>query len=796
MIKKLALKIYHQKRNFNKTPEPEGKLKSGKNKFSYFIQKHAASHLHYDFRLELNGVLKSWAIPKGPSLDPAVKRLAVHVEDHPLEYGNFEGHIPKGQYGGGAVLLWDKGEWLPENSKIENDYQKGSLTFELKGKKLKGLWKLIRIKSDPKNWLLIKVADKYARDSKEYDVIHKKAKSILSNKTIEQLEDTNITLSEKMPYEINLQLATLSSVPPTGNEWIHEMKFDGYRLITFIENGKIRLITRGKQDWTAKFEKITSELQKLTLASAILDGEIVFLDENQRPNFQLLQNSINDHKRHANYVYYIFDIIYLNGKNLSSLSLIERKYKLNQIIKNDNACLRYSDHITGHGEEVFAKSCKLGIEGIVSKNVYSHYVQKRTYDWLKIKCTNRQEFVIGGFTLPKGQRKNFGSLLLGLYSSDKTFKYCGHVGTGFNTKSLDTIATELKKYQSTHMPFDKVPPASRHAIWTRPVLVAEVEFTEWTSDGYLRHPVFRGLRVDKHPKEIVMEKPDVKMTHPNKILYQEQAITKLQLYEYYESIQKYILPYVINRPLTLVCCPNGVKGKCFYQRHPGQSTPSQLKSVLIKEKSKKANYLYINSMEGLLILPQLNVLEIHTWGSQVQDLENPDIIVFDLDPGTGVKWQEVVEAANLIKTKLLQLKLKSFVKSTGGKGLHVVIPVKPQHNWEEIKNFSHAFVVSMEKTYPDKYISTMTKSKRHKKIFIDYLRNQRSATAIAPYSTRAGANATVATPLDWDELTDNIQDTTFTIKTMLSRIQNMKNDPWRKFFQIKQQLNLDKLINK
>lgn len=820
----MLLKRYRKKRNFKDTSEPRGKIKSAKSKNLYVIQKHAASHLHYDFRLELDGVLKSWAIPKGPSLDPNVKRLAVHVEDHPLEYGNFEGNIPKGQYGGGAVMLWDKGEWLIEKEDPNKAYEKGSLTFSLKGKKLKGLWKLVRIKSSPDNWLLIKIEDKYARSSTNYDIIQKKSKSVVSGKSIEQLAKANISQQKKskepgkakvktkikpkgkrqrIPSLIKPQLATLVEQPPQGDEWLHEIKFDGYRLIAFIENKNVRLMTRNNQNWTSKFPSIVKELTKLALPNAIFDGEIVILDKDQRSDFQLLQNAIKDNKN-KKFIYYIFDLIYYDGYDLSSEPLIERKKILHTIITSDTAVLRYSDHVFGSGAAVFAESCKLSLEGIISKNINSLYVQKRTRNWLKVKCLKRQEFVIGGYTLPKASRKNFGSLLLGVYSKNKKFIYCGHVGTGFNDKSLTSIFKQLKKHETTHMPFEKMPPGSKNVKWIKPVLIAEVEFAEWTSDSILRHPSFKGMRSDKSPKSIGVEKAyrtakasnikSAELTHPDKILFPKIGITKQQLFDYYKNIQKWILPYIINRPITLVRCPSGQLKDCFYQKHTNSSTPEDLKSLPIKTKHKTENYIYIDNVDGLLSLPQLGVLEIHTWGSRIDDLENPDMIVFDLDPAVGVAWKEVVAAAFEVRAQLKKIKLKSLVKTTGGKGLHVVVPITPEYGWDDIKAFAHALVNYLVEKNPDKYIATMSKSKRRGKIFIDYLRNLRGATAVAPYSTRANDFASIATPLSWSELTNNIKDTTYTIKTIFKRLDKMKQDPWKDFFKIKQSLRLDKFI--
>jgi bifunctional non-homologous end joining protein LigD len=810
----MTLKKYHQKRDFKQTPEPKGNAKTTKKNNLYVIQKHAASHLHYDLRLQLGNTLKSWAVPKGPSLDPSVKRLAMQVEDHPIEYGGFEGIIPKGQYGGGTVMLWDTGQWIPKDTDPEKAYKKGHLTFELKGKKLKGEWSLIRMKNTPNGWLLIKANDKYARPTDEYDITEKRKNSVLSKKTMDQIAaqfetKTKVTTPKKkvihlgskkrMPANVSPQLATLVDHPPEGNEWLHEIKFDGYRLIAFIKNKKVTLKTRNNLNWTAKFSNIKSNLEKLSVQNAILDGEVVMLNKQGHSDFQLLQNSIKENKN-KNFIYYVFDILYLNGHDLSVLPLIERKKLLQEILRqNKNAAILYSDHVIGSGKKVFEKSCKLKLEGIVSKNITSPYIQKRTKNWLKIKCSHRQEFVIGGYTLPKGNRNFFGSLLLGVYDKNKLI-YCGHVGTGFNEKTLKEIYKKLKNNETSTMPFNKKPRESNYVHWVKPHLVVEVEFSEWTAEGLLRHPSFKGMRMDKSPKKIIKETPktkkkalnhsEIKLTNPNRVLYPEQNITKLELFEYYKTIKKWILPYITNRPLTLVRCPSGNHKDCFFQKHIVKSSPSALKAFPIKEKSKVKDYIYLNNVDGLLTLPQLGVLEIHTWNANIKTIDKPDMMIFDLDPAPDVSWGQVVAAAKEIKKQLTKLKLKSFVKTTGGKGLHVVVPIKPHYEWEIIKDFARSLVDYLVKQDPAKYIGTMNIVKRKGKIFIDYFRNNRGATSIAPYSTRARPNASVSTPVHWSELTNNIKDTYYTVKTLPGRLKKLRKDPWKDFFKIKQSLRL------
>lgn len=831
----MKLKLYNKKRNFAKTPEPKGKV-SHQYKNLFVIQKHAASHLHYDFRLELNGILLSWAVPKGPSLDPSVKRLAMHVEDHPVEYGLFEGIIPKGQYGGGTVLLWDTGTWICENDDAVKAYRKGHLNFVLKAKKLKGRWSLIRIKSDKgKSWLLIKAQDKYARSLQANDITKTAPNSVLSKKNIaeiaaqyeevwiaggaqkvkkkvvkvsknrSQLQKIKINLSPKpFPKRISPQLATLVKEAPSGLDWLHEIKLDGYRILAFKDQNKVFLYSRNQLEWTKHFPNVVQKLAELPVKKAIFDGEMVLLDEDGHTHFQLLQNSIKSQLPQA-FIYYIFDLIYYDQYDLQKLSLLERKNILRQIIPNQDPTLRYSDHIIGSGAEVFKKACELGLEGIICKNVNSNYTQKRTKNWLKVKCSHRQEFVICGFTKPERSRQYFGSLYLGVYDKNKKLIYCGNVGTGFNKASLKNIYQQLQKYKTSKNPFDTHPPGVTTAIWLKPVLVAEVEFSEWTADHSLRHPSFKRLRTDKPAHKIVREKivtiknkipkliktkkPQLSfnISHPDKLLYPENKITKQALAQYYDAIEKWILPYIINRPLTLVRCPENYK-RCFYQKHLKTAKIAGLYTIPIKTKRATEEYIYIKDRAGLMALVQMGVLEIHPWGSRIENLEYPDMMTFDLDPAAELSWKKVVAAAFLVKKQLTSLKLKSFVKTTGGKGLHIVVPIEPKHTWDEVKDFAHLFVQLLVSKYPQDYVSQMSKAKRKGKIFIDYLRNTRGATSVSAYSTRARIYAPVSVPLAWSELSDNSKDNYFTISNLAKRLEKLSKDPWRDFFKIKQTL--------
>ncbi len=798
--KVMPLTSYHKKRIFSKTSEPKGKRSSVKGNL-YVIQKHAARHLHYDFRLELNGVLLSWAIPKGPCLDPSVKRLAVQVEDHPIEYGNFEGTIPKGQYGGGTVMLWDQGKWICENDDSSKAYQNGHLSFTLQGKKLHGRWHLIRFKNEDENWFLIKSKDKYAISINKYDITISKPNSVLSKNTLEQIAHTQKKIPLKksisklylsapkkpFPKVIKPQLATLVDTPPAGTKWLHEIKLDGYRIIAFKNGDDIRLISRNNKNLTKYFDHIVQELKKIPLKKVIMDGEIVVLDKNQHTNFQLLQNSIKNNAKN-NMIYYVFDLLYYDKYDLTRLPLIERKKILHTLIPSSvSPVLRYSDHIIDSGKEVFEKACKMSLEGIISKALNSPYEQKRTKTWLKIKCLKQQEFIIGGYTQPKGSRNFFGALLVGYYNDKKQLIYCGKVGIGFDEDSLKHIFELLKKHHSSQNPFNEKSPVLLNTKWVKPTHVAEIKFSEWTKKGMLRHPSFNRL----HDKTSDITKDNtrqsIKFTNPNKKLYPEDNITKKDIYNYYDSIHTWILPYVANRPLMLVRCPNTYK-KCFYQKHFNKTMPNVIHNLTIELNHKIENYIFINDRKGLLSLVQLGVLEMHPWGSQIKDDEYPDRIILDLDPSDSITWKKIVASAKLIKKYLEKCGLKSFVKTTGGKGLHVVIPIQPEYDWSQIKNFSKTFVEWMVLRYPDLFVSVISKTKRSGKIYIDYLRNQRGSTSIAAYSTRARKGAPVSVPLDWDELTDRYDDTYYTIFTLPTRLENLKQDPWRNFYKIKQSL--------
>ena len=842
----MGLREYRRKRDFKKTPEPAGQVSAPPRdqERSYLIQKHAASRLHYDFRLELEGVLKSWAVPKGPSLDPADKRLAMHVEDHPLEYGEFEGIIPKGQYGGGTVLLWDRGTWEPVGDPHKS-YRAGSLKFTLKGEKLRGGWALVKIggrrkDGDDRSWLLIKERDQQARPGQAESIVASEPKSVATGRTIEQIaaagdrvwhsnrdggdrtspESAEVPGARRaaLPKFIQPQLATLVERPPDGDGWLHELKHDGYRILARVEHRRAQLFSRNARDWTEKFPAVAEALGRLPVEHAILDGEVTVLLPDGTSSFQALQNFGSGAAR-GQLAYMVFDLLYLDGRDLTGARLEDRKAALARLLTSANdqaAVLRYSDHVVGAGADFFAHACKLGLEGIVSKKRDAPYRGTRGPEWLKIKCLKQQEIVIGGYTEPEGSRIGIGALLGGVDESGRLV-YVGKIGTGFDNRMRRDLQQRLSRLEQKTSPFAARPAGAARAHWVKPELVAQVSFSEWTSDGKLRHPAFQGLREDKPADTVVRERPatteaemkrtaraprptrpakttaeavvsGVRLTHADRVLYPSHGTTKLDLARFYESIAKWVLPHLEDRPTTLVRCPEGAHKPCFYQKHVGYWAPESLRRVKIQEKRKVGEYLVVDSLASLIGLVQIGILEIHTWNSVVKRLEQPDRVVFDLDPGPGVEWAQVIECARLIRDALHTLELESFVKTTGGKGLHVVAPLVPGPSWDEASAFSRAVAETVARANPRRYITSMAKAERRGKIFIDYLRNIRGATSVAAYSTRATPQATMSVPLTWDELSTRIKSDHFTIANVPQRLAGLTADPWAAYWRTRQSL--------
>jgi bifunctional non-homologous end joining protein LigD len=858
----MSLKEYKRKRDFKRTPEPTGGRAHSAPGRQFVIQKHDASRLHYDFRLELGGTLKSWAVPKGPSLDPDVKSLAVQVEDHPLEYAGFEGVIPQGQYGGGTVMVWDRGAWEPEGDPAKG-YRQGKLKFRLAGEKLHGGWSLVRMGGRPgedgKNWLLIKHRDDDARPTKNYDVLKRKPASVLSGRDLDEIaadadraweSDGKATRGKttaegkgrgkkrtktraeaerkwdvagikeatkaRQPSEFKPQLATPATDVPVGDRWLHELKFDGYRILAFVRHGRVRLVTRRGNDWTLRFPSVAQAVAELPIDQAIFDGEVVALSDQGISEFQRLQNVLKRGDE-SSLVYYVFDLPHYEGYDLTNSRLLDRKELLARIVLSGNrrndGVLRYSDHVQGEGETVLRQACRGAMEGIMSKRIDSPYVQARSPAWLKVKCTQRQEFVIGGYTAPSGARVGFGALLVGYYR-DGELMYCGRVGTGFTAQSLRELTKELKARRLGDSPFAKPLAASqrRGVTWVRPELVAEVEFAEWTDEGLLRQPSFQGLREDKLPKQVTREeaksmprvaKPSsaapngavtvagVRISHPDRFVYPEQGITKQDLAEYYEAVAEWILPHLVDRPLTLVRCPKGRTGQCFYQKHLTGALPESVRGVMIEEKDVREEYMVIDDLPGLLSLVQMGVLEIHPWPARADKIKSPDRLVFDLDPGEGAAWKDVVEGARLLRRRLTELGLECFLRTTGGKGLHVVAPLVRRQTWDQLKSFAKAVADDLVRRDPDRYLATMSKAKRRGKVYVDYLRNQRGATAVASYSTRARMGAPIAAPLAWDELSPRTKPNGFNVANMPKRLAALKTDPWNGFFTLRQAITRD-----
>ncbi len=846
-----SLGRYRKKRHFDRTPEPPGRPTSGSGRHPLFVvQQHAARRMHYDFRLELDGTLKSWAVPKGPCLDPEQKRLAVHVEDHPIEYADFEGIIPPKQYGAGTVLLWDRGIWAPQGD-ARAGYRKGHLSFRLEGRKLRGGWSLIRMRrpSDEEakeQWLLIKERDAEARSGREAEIVNRLTESVATGRTVGEIakEKTRVWRSNRgnadtipadrldrvpgavkapMPDWIRPQLATLADGVPHGTGWLHEIKLDGYRILSCVRDGRVRLLSRNGKDWTRKLPAQANAVAALGLQSVWLDGEVVAMAPDGRTNFQALQNAFDTSSSEA-LVYCLFDLAYLNGYDLHRTPLIERKRLLAALVADGAAGeqIRYSDHILGEGEAAFQEACRRGLEGLIAKRIDAPYLSGRGRAWLKVKCERRQEFVIGGYTDPSGSRRWFGALLLGFYDGG-LLRYAGRVGTGFSEESLRSLHAQLRPLEQTKTAFSNPPTGyeARGVHWVKPELVAEVRFSEWTSEGILRQPSFQGLRQDKAARDIRKERaagdPEFgqasgegerssfrhgrtavsrakrerapqRLSHPDRVLYPDMGLTKRGLARYYESVADWILPHLKGRPLTLVRCPEGFHRDCFYQKHVNGRVAPAIDRIEIQENDGRESYMVADSLEAVLGLVQMGVLELHTWGARRDQVDRPDRMIFDLDPDPSVSWASVVEAAQLMRVLLEELGLVCFVKTTGGKGLHVVAPLQRVHGWNEVKAFAKAVATHMVRTIPGRFTANMSKRARTGKIYLDYLRNARGATAIAAYSTRAKPGAPVSVPLAWDELSPDLRSDHFTVSNVPERLRALSADPWKEYARVTQRL--------
>ena len=799
------LALYNSKRDFTKTAEPAGTLDPGHGN-SFMVQKHDATRLHWDFRLEIDGVLKSWAVTRGPSLDPNEKRLAVRTEDHPLSYATFEGTIPAGEYGGGTVMLWDRGTWSPIKGKSAKDLDKGHLHFVLDGERMKGEWLLIRLKPRAKekreNWLLRKIDDAAAGGT---DIlVDEVLTSVSTGRTMAEIEEGKSSpargggpaklvegaarksstnrkeLARGKPPSTtakgrggppprageefqDLQLCTLVDAVPTGSAWLHEVKYDGYRALISVANGKAKVFTRTGLDWTDKFAAIAEAAAKLPVKSALIDGEIVAFKDGH-PDFSTLKDAIS---AGGDMTLFAFDLLALDGEDLTGLSNVDRKARLEPLIPEGEDRLRYSDHVIGAGEQLFETMCREGLEGIVSKRADAPYAGKRTKAWLKVKCTHRQEFVIVGW-LPSDKKRGFKSLLLGVREG-KGYRYAGKVGTGFDQALMDEIRDKLDALDRKTPTVEAPKAAVRGAKWVTPKLVAEVAYAEVTPDGVLRHSSFIGLREDKAAKDVVAEIPaplpdvaesaapetSIKVSSRDRVIFDKSDVTKGDLADYYVAVSGIMLPVAGNRPISLVRCPQGRSRACFFQKHDAGSFGDAVHKVPIREKDGSTeDYLYVDDADGLVACVQMGTIEFHGWGSSNAALEKPDRLIFDLDPDEGLDFGDTKKAAEYLKNQLAELGLVSFPMLSGGKGVHVVVPLTPEAEWPAVKDFADRFARAMAGAEPERFVATMAKAKRKGRIFIDWLRNQRGATAVMPYSARARAGAPVAAPVSWTELRD------------------------------------------
>ncbi|MFZ5676902.1 MAG: DNA ligase D [Pseudomonadota bacterium] len=824
------LASYRAKRDFSKTPEPRAKI-GPKNEWRFAVQRHEARRLHFDLRLELDGVLKSWAVAKGISMVPGVRRLAVETEDHPLDYLTWEGVIPKGEYGGGTMIVWDRGTWLADGDPREG-LKKGKLIFALNGERLKGHWHFVRMKRKAgerqEQWLLFKGDDEYSLAAGDLEPAATELTSVISGLTNEDLaERKQVRPDHKarekirrasgakasaysklkgarksiLPVFVDPALAEERDGPPQGKGWLHEIKHDGYRMQARIDGGKVQIRTRKNLDWTKRFPTIAKALAQLPVSSALIDGEIVAQEDSGISTFTALQTDLKSGRRDR-LVYFMFDLLYCEGVNLTEAALADRKAALEEVIgaAPSSLPLRYSAHMDeGDSRTIFAHACQMGLEGLISKRADAPYRSGRSESWIKSKCALGQEFVIIGYVPSTTSRQAVGSLVLGFYDG-KELVHAGRAGTGFTDETalalrsgLATIETEQPQFKR---PVDKQ--SLQNVRWVEPRLVADIQFRGWSPDKLLRQAAFKGLREDKAPEEVRLEIPqdqtnrriktatsDVRLTHPDRILWPEDGITKQGLAEFYTDIAEWILPHVTGRVLSLVRCPGGVGKSCFYAKHIWDGADKSLFPVDVGEAEPM---LAIRDLDGLIALVQSNVLEIHPWGSRIETLEKPDRIIFDLDPGEDVAWEEVIEGAFEVRERLKALRLESFVKTTGGKGLHVVSPITPSADWDKVKDFTRKLAESMAADDPRKYLAVMTKARRKGRIFVDYLRNGRGATAVAAYSTRARTGAAVSVPLTWSELETGIRANHFSIDNLRQRLSHRRRDAWAGFFELKQKL--------
>ena len=876
----MSLREYVRKRRFDETPEPapDARNAAAKKQPIFVVQLHHARARHYDFRLEVDGALKSWAVPKGPSLRSGEKRLAVEVEDHPLSYAGFAGDIPEGHYGAGHVDIFDHGTWTPEGEPLRA-LAKGHLDFELRGGKLRGRWTLIRtrLQGSKQQWLLMKRSDDEARDMEADDLIDAapaKAKTKAapakhgtttaartqpavkssakkksapskraSSKSAAAWRARALALAgardRNLPVGFKPELCALRESPPRGEEWLHETKWDGYRLLADLDDGCVRLRSRNDLEWTAKFPEIVAAIEALPVDDARLDGELIALDAKGRSDFSALQRALESGASTTLY-YVLFDLPAVAGVDLRGAALHERKALLEALLaKAGRKALSFSSHVVGNGEEVFDAARRHGLEGIVSKRVDAHYVHGRSQDWIKIKHANTEEFIIVGYTAPKGSRSGFGALLLATVERG-ALRYVGRVGSGFDDERLRTLTQQLHALARDEAVFElpsHAPIRPRHVHWVEPRIVVEIAFRGWAKEGLLRQGSFQRLREDKSPEDLGMPaskkaapsraakaaapaakkaaptkravakkelaatknlraaKPaaapagDVRITHPERSVFPDTKITKQDVADYYRAVADWMLPELIQRPLSILRCPDGAGKTCFFQKHHAAKLGSHVASIPLKEKSGDAgDYLFVNDLHGVLELVQMNVIEFHPWGSRIDAPDQPDRLVFDLDPAPGIDWKALVTAARDVRARLAEVGLESFVRLSGGKGVHVVAPIQRGPDWVAVKAFCEAFAQAMSSAHPLTYLATASKAKREGRIFIDWLRNARGATSVASWSLRARAGAPTAMPITWNELARARDPAQFDLATAQKRAKTLSKDPWEGFDRLRQTL--------
>ncbi len=848
MAKANPLGAYNQMRDFAQSPEPAGVAVASGDALAFVIQKHAARSLHYDFRLELDGTLKSWAVPKGPSLDPSEKRMAVHVEDHPTSYGSFEGVIPPKHYGAGTVIVWDNGSWAPIGDPHAG-YRDGKLKFDLHGVKLHGRWALVRMKQREGDrqeaWLLMKERDEFARPAAEYKVVEAEPDSVLSGPKKSAAAKKNAApaaakaakpaavksksrqaaepdaalagaVNAKLPETLAPQLATLVDGVPPGDDWLWEIKFDGYRLLTRVDaKGDVRCFTRNGHDWSHKLSALVKAVRASKLAPCWLDGEIVVPDAKGSPDFQALQNAF-DESQTESIQYFVFDLPYHDGQDLRAVPLIERRALLQKLLGSASGAIRFSEAFEKDPAALLQSAQEAGLEGLIGKRKGSSYRSDRSPDWVKLKTRLRQEFVIGGYTDPKGSRAGIGSLLLGVHDDAGKLRFAGNVGTGFDERTLAGLKAGLARLDTTQSPFADAPAkvgarGDMKPHWVKPTLIAEVSFAQWTNTGRIRHSVFHGLREDKPAEEVSVERPSkvlsakesnrgeaakgpspktanaraaarsapptLRVTHAERVIDTASGVTKGELVAFYATVAPLMLPHLKQRPVSLMRAPSGVAGATFFQKHADATAIPGVDQLDPRYFPEHAALLAIGSAQGVLAAAQMNVIEFHTWNATTKNIHKPDRLIFDLDPGEGVAWPQVQEAASLMRAFLVELSLKALLKTSGGKGLHVVVPLKPQHGWETLKDFSQAIVAHMAEVIPQRFVAKSGPKNRVGRIFIDYLRNGLGATTVCAWSARARAGLGVSVPITWDELGSLTGGAHWTVQNIDARVP-VGNSPW------------------